>query len=212
MTVSARANVAEFAMRLAGAYAVLLLLAVILSEPIVNTVLPLLRWELGWLLPDFRIDRLAVVSSGYERVIALSAETLRPIDLGGIWPAGVMLESSTLLGHALQPALLALSLLWAWPVRGGFERVALLVCGLVALLLVALLDTPVVLAGALVDLMAAQSASAPEPLLATLMNFLNSGGRLLLGLMVVALATALFGAVRRWCLRVAPERQAVGAG
>lgn len=189
-----RSPLLSIALRFAVAYVVLLTLSVVFAETWVSAVLPLFRWELMWLLPDFRVIDLSIVASSSERLIALHMEVARPVNLGGLWPAGAALNSSTLLGHVLQPAVLALSILCAWPVRSARARGLLLLCGAITVAMTLLCDVPVVLAGAIVDVMVASSPYPPtQPLpLAVLMNFLNGGGRLLLAFVAVFGALLLF--------------------
>lgn len=189
----------NIALRFAAAYGVLLTLSVIFAEAMVSAVIPLFRWELMCLLPDFRVIDLSIITPSSEHLVALQMEVARPVNLGGIWPVGAALNSSTLLGHILQPAVLALSILCAWPVRGLRAQGLLLFCGVIAAAIMLLCDVPVVLAGAIIDVMAASSPYPPtQPLpLVVLMNFLNGGGRLLLAFVAVFVALLIFAAVAK---------------
>lgn len=182
------------AIRFAIAYGILLTISVMFAEAIVSAVLPLFRWELTWLMADFRVIDLSIITSSSEHLVALKMEVARPVNLGGIWPVGAPVNSSTLLGHVLQPAVLALSILCAWPVGGWRARGLLLFCGVIAAAILLLCDVPVVLAGAIVDVMVASSPYPPtQPLLlVALMNFLNGGGRLLLAFVAVVIALVFY--------------------
>lgn len=194
-----RSPLLKVATRFAVAYGVLLTLSVLFAEAMVSAVLPLFRWELAWLLVDFRVVDLSIIAPSGERLVALNMEVVRPVNLGGLWPAGSVLSSSTLLGHVLQPAVLALSILCAWPVRDVRAHALLLLCGIIAAAILLLCDVPVVLAGAIVDVMLASAPYPPAqpPPLVVLMNFLNGGGRLLLAFVAVVIALLLAIATQR---------------
>jgi hypothetical protein len=184
-------------LRGALAYLVLTLLAVALVEPFTTLLLPVFRWELAALLPDFTVARLGIERPTGEAILALGVEVARPVNLGGLWLPGMSADSSTLLGHVAQPAILCFALLLALPVRAARDYFPRLLCGAVAVCAALMIDTPLVLAGAIIDVMAANApapVSTPPPL-AVAMNLLNGGGRALLGVLAAILAVV---ASSRW--------------
>ncbi len=185
------------ALRFIVAYALLVTLFVYWDEALVAPLLPLFRWELTWLMPNFAIASLAVQTSGAERVLTLGVEVAGPVNLGGIWPPRAPFDSSTLLGHVFQPTALMMSVLIALPARDRALMAWRLAFGFVAAIPLAMLDVPWVLSGAIVDLMLASVPYPPagvHPLVA-MMNFLNGGGRLVLALVAAGLVAMAANAI-----------------
>lgn len=179
------------------AYVLLLGLSLQFGHRYVEILLPLYRWEIGLLSPDYHIASLALADNRGEAVIALTLDMIRYIVVAGHGlPPGGSISSSTLAGHALQHPLLLLSLLVAWPAASFFHRMVLLAIAVPLLLLVEMLDVPLVLLGSIEDLIIANIAPDASSFLVYWMNFLNGGGRLALSIagavLVVALSKWLF--------------------
>lgn len=171
------------------AYLALLALSLQFGHRYIEGLLPLYRWEIGGFTPDYRIVSLGLEDSRGEAVIALNLELMRYIVVEGhALPPGGDIFSSTLAGHALQNAVLMLSLLAAWPMRRFYGRLLLLLGAMPFLLLVQMLDTPLMLLGSVEDLMLANIAPDSSSFLVYWMYFLDGGGRLALSI-VAALAT-----------------------
>lgn len=165
------------------AYLALLALSVQYGHHYLEILLPLYRWEIGWLAPDYRIVSLALADHRGEAVVALTQELVSyTVIAGRALPPGGSISSSTLAGHSLQHPLLVLSLLAAWPAKNLSSRIALLAVAAPFLLLVELLDVPLVLLGSVHDLILANVAPGTGSLLVDWMNFLNGGGRLALSI------------------------------
>ena len=181
------------ALELVGAFLALTLLALTLGHYYVELWLPLYRLAAGWLLPEYRVVELVLRQGANEMVLALSAETARNMVIGlKFLPAGIGMTSSTLAGHVLQHPVIIFSLLLAWPTVPWRGRWRLVLCGIPLLVVVALLDVPFVLAGALQDLVLGSIApdQASSSILIGWMHFLNGGGRLVLSIMAALLAVS----------------------
>jgi hypothetical protein len=91
---------------------------------------------------------------------------------------------STLAGHATQPAMLCLALILAWPARRAIEYPLRALIAFGGLAFVILIDVPFVLWGELWNLHV--SAFEPDRFSPLLIwrNFLQGGGRFVLGLAV----------------------------
>jgi hypothetical protein len=173
------------------AWSLLLLLSVWLGRDYGQLLLPLFRWELDWLAPEMRTLLLEVRDVNHQAVFYWSMETRRIMDIGGqLLPGGLALNSSTLMGHALQHLVLIYSLLLAWPGVKLSNRLLLLLLGIPWLLLVELLDVPLVLYGSIQDLLLANMA--PHKLdsdpFVQWMYVMNTGGRLALSVAAAVLA------------------------
>lgn len=161
-----------------------LAVTLLFGQALGHTLLPLLRWELSWLAPQYPLAHLDLVSTGLEMSVQAKVTTR---DAGIIadhyLPTGSRLQSSTLVGHLWQPLILMLSLIStaALTQRNNLTVLVLLCPAATALLL--MVDVPFVLIGALHNLLAPDAFSA----WVLWMNFLDGGGRLAL-----AIAAALF--------------------
>ena len=165
------------------AYLALLGLSLQFGHHYVESLLPLYRWEIGWLSPDYRITGLALADNRGEAVVALNLQLVRYTIVAGHWlTPGGDLSSSTLAGHALQHVLLMLSLLIASPTKSILHRLVLLAIAMPLLLLIEILDVPLVLLGSIDDLILANVAPNSSSLLVAWMNFMNGGGRLALSI------------------------------
>ncbi|MBC7956150.1 MAG: hypothetical protein H7Y33_09810 [Cytophagales bacterium] len=181
------------AVRLVLATALVLAAAHWVARDAVKLLLPVLAPVLGFVAGDFKIVRLEFVDERKNASIAALAVLERPLFLDGraIVPDGsqVMVVGTTL-GTVLQPLVVALVLVLAWPARWGEMALRLAIAS--ALLAVVLLaDTPFSLAAWLWDAqLKAYEPGRASPLVWWNV-FLNGGGRLALGLIAGALAIAL---------------------
>lgn len=179
------------ALELVGAFLALTLLALAVGHYYVELWMPLYRAIAGWLLPEYRVVDLVLRQGANETVLALTAETAENMIIGLKYlPAGVGMTSTTLAGHALQYPVIIFSLLLAWPTVAWRDRWRLALYGIPLLVVVALLDMPFVLAGAIQDLML--GTLAPDQALSSMLigwvHFLNGGGRLVLSITAALLA------------------------
>jgi hypothetical protein len=178
----------KFALWFLLTYAVLLALSLQFGQRYVELLLPLYRWEIGWIFPDFNIVSLALADNRGEGLVALQLNLVHYIVIAQkLLPPGLSVSSSTLTGHALQHPLLMLSLLAAWPAQHFSQRMVRLLISLPILLLLEMLDVPLVLLGSIEDVILANIANSTSSLLVVWMNFMNGGGRLALSI-VAALA------------------------
>ncbi len=182
----------KFAALFLLAYLGLLYLSLQFGHNYVEHLLPLYRWEIGWLAPNYHISSLALADNHGEAVVAMTVELIRYIVVAGhALPPGTSLSCSTLAGHALQLPLLMLSLLAAWPTKSITHRIALLAIAVPLLLLVEMLDVPLVLLGCIEDLLLANFAPDTTSFLVAWMNFMNGGGRLALSIAAAIAAVGL---------------------
>ena len=157
------------------------------EQQLSHAVLPLLRWELSWLMPQYKVTELHLVSIGLDMAVHTSVTTRESrIIYGHTLPAGTVLQSSTLIGHLWQPLIVMLSLVSTFALVYRISRYTLLLISIVTAGLLLMLDVPFVLIGALQNLL------VPETLSASIvwMNFLNGGGRLAMGIAAALLVLA----------------------
>ncbi len=183
------------AMRLLLAYALFFGLCLAFARYYATLWLPLYRAELAMLAPQYTVVDLRLQRPGGETLIALDIKTARAINIGTkTVPAGVTMNSSTLMGNVVQHPIIYFSILLAWPGFLTRERLFLLLTGLPLLVLVEALDLPFILLGALEDLMLYNLApdQLPGSRLVTWMDFLNGGGRLALSAAAAVCNVAIF--------------------
>ncbi|KAF0163894.1 MAG: hypothetical protein FD157_2573 [Rhodocyclaceae bacterium] len=201
----------ELALRLLLATLLVLALAQGIGREAAQAMLPLIGHTLSWLDDHYRTVALTLGTEGADSVVRLRVTLARPLLVGGhlILPdARGWGEVTTPVGKLLQPLLVLLGLLLAWPVRRRREwPLRLLLAAPIALALV-LLDTPFALWSHLWDLHAHVYEPGRFSPLLTWTRLLDGGGRLLLGMLgaaaIVALASRLCTPVRRTGAAAAP--------
>jgi len=160
------------------------------ADTYARALLPLYGWSFEHLTPWFQIQSLRIGQEKGERVIKVRVQTTGSRQLGEQRiPNGTPVSSSTLEGHAIQPVIVMVMAVFLWPVRTWLERLVLIVLIVPALLMVESLDIPLVLVGALEDVVLFNMApdQLPSSLLVMAMNFMNNGGRLALSLVATGL-------------------------
>ena len=161
----------------------------------VRFLLPVYQWSFETLTHHYKVQSLRIEQENGERIIKVRAQTAGVRQLAGkSVPGGVPVSSSTLAGHALQHVIVLFAAIVLWPVRRWWGRLVLTALAVSALLLVEALDVPLVLAGALEDLVL---FNVDETLLSSSclvqgMHLMNSGGRLALSLIAAALCVAVW--------------------
>lgn len=178
--------VRKSAVRFVLALGALLVLNQTYGMRLTETLLPALRWEIAQLDDNFRVLDLTLSRQGADTVVRLDAGLAQVVLLGGralLTDQRARANVSTLAGSIMQPAILALAWIVAWPSRRAAIEYPVrlsIACACIALVLVA--DVPFVLWGELWDIQI--SALEPERFSPLLMwkNFLQGGGRFVLGL------------------------------
>ena len=184
----------ELALRLFLASLFVLWLAQRFGREAAQALLPLIGHTLVWLDDHYRILDLTLGTEAADTVIRLRVTLARPLVVGGhlILPdARGWGKVTTPVGNLLQPLLVLLGLLLAWPARRWREwPLRLLLIAPIALVLV-LLNTPFALWAWLWDLHAhLYEPDRFSPLLIWA-HLLDGGGRLLLGMLGAAVVVAL---------------------
>lgn len=169
-------------------------LAYAAGDALPESLLPLFRWELGWLMNDFRVDYLDLQENEGETVVLMQA-TLREYRVvsGHMIPPGIGIDASTLALHAWAHPILLFSLLAAWPDIPLAQKPMLLLGGVPWVLLAELMDIPVILWGAVEDMLywQADPALRNPPLGAIIQHALDGGGRYGLTLLFSLFAVSL---------------------
>lgn len=147
---------------------------------------------MAWLDDSYRIERLYVDSEGADQVVRIVVGLAHCVFVGGATRCadpGAVANASTLLGHITLPAVLLLAAAMAWPARSAAEyplRLALLTP---ALMFTWAVDVPMVLWASLWGLhVQAFEPQRISPLLSWA-HFMESGGRVVLPLVLAALVS-----------------------
>jgi hypothetical protein len=176
------------------------------SRDAVALLLPALSKALSFVADDFKILRFEFVEERGNAAIAALATLEHTLVLGGraIVPNGTsVMVVTTTVGTVLQPVLVALVLVLAWPAR-WLEAMLRVVFVAPLIALVVLLDTPFSMAAWLWEIqLRAYEPGRASPLVWWNI-FLNGGGRLALGLLAGASSVVLAQAVTGRLAR--PER------
>lgn len=184
---------AEFAWRLLLSAALVLAAVHAGSREAARLLLPLLHGALVVVADDFEIRRFELVDERANASIGALAVLRRSLFLGGqaIVPDGNQaMVVGTTIGTVLQPVMVLLMLVLAWPAGRAELALRLLVAAALTLPLL-LLDTPLSLAAWLWDAQIKAYEPGRASLLVDWNVFLNGGGRLALGLIAAALSIAL---------------------
>lgn len=188
-------------LRLIIASALLTGAAVVWGDHYLEVLLPLYRVVVTAAGPEYLLGSLALtMTAGGEPVIAADLTTRNAFLLGGgVVPAGMTINASTLAGHALQHPTLLLAVALAWPLSGAVQRAAQIAMSIVLLAVIESLDVPLVLLGSVHDLLHANiAASGVTPSWrVTWMNMMNGGGRLALSVAAAVLASTAAATVAR---------------
>ena len=154
------------------------------GDQLARHVIPLYKISFTGLTDHYRLQSLRIEhqSEPYFKIQVTTAGN-RVLNHKNI-PDKLGLSSQTLLGHTFQPIIIALSLLLSWPAQQIRCRFVAIIIAIPIMILALALDVPVVLLGSLEDLIYANFY--PQALNSVfsihVMNFMNGGGRLLLGI------------------------------
>lgn len=198
----------ELARRLALAWLVLTLLAVIAGSGVASFFVPLIELGVDWLQDDY-VARVGLVEARERRWLAadelqMRGVRMRPVLLapGLTLPAGSEVAAAVHVSHVLVPVVITLALVLAWPARSTAVRIVSLGTAVVALAAVQALTVPVMLVG-VIDIEVLERAAAagvedpPEPLRLAWLLFVENGGRWALALGAAALAVGAGEAAAR---------------
>lgn len=174
---------------------VLPLAAWIWGERIGSHLLPFYRWGFQRVAPHYQMQSLLIeqANNGEPKyTVQVQTSGLRYIG-GTAVPRGYSLTSSTLVAHSLQPAMVLYLLLLIWPVTNWRHKLRLFALSIPILALIALADIPLVLLGALEDVLLfnLDPGEACTSFSVQWMHLMNGGGRLALGVAGFALVAFL---------------------
>jgi hypothetical protein len=199
------ASAASLLWRLPLATALVLLAAHLWSHDLLVQLKPVLSWALETAADDFTVLQFDFAKDrGNDSLVAL-AQLKRTLMFGStaVVPDGVTaMAVGSATGNVLQPMLVALVLMLAWPSH-LLEMAVRLAIGTVLQAGVLLINTPLSMAAWLWFAHLQRYAPDERSALVWWNIFLNGGGRLVLGLASAVLAIAL---ARRWAARASRSK------
>jgi len=178
--------------------------ATVFQSSLLDALLPFFRAWLSLVDGSFTTLVLEVDRSGVEPLIrrmATPAVAQVVGDMVVLPDASTRIVSSTAAGLALQPLVLGMCVVLAWPARGALLRTSQCLVALPLLLLVELLDVPLILVGRAWYSILREADPGGISALLYWNDFMHMGGRfaltILAGLLAISVPPVFLPAVRR---------------
>jgi len=181
------------ALRMLGWSLVLGIGASLWGDRLAQALLPLWRIEIPLVDAHWRVERLWIDHEGADQVVRVLIGLRGCLKVG----SGLVCDSpeplgnaSTLVGNLTLPSVLLLALVLAWPARSLREWGSRGLCGLLALLLLWMVDLPLTLLAAFWTVLRDALGHGQPSLLVAWADFLQAGGRPALALALAAASIA----------------------
>ena len=189
-----RQQIRSFAIRLVILAAILLTLDRVYGPVIVSPMLPALTWMIESVDDRLRVEDAFIVDRATDTIIQLKVTPIHMLFLGDrmLLPnAKVHFDPSTLLGSVLQPVILLLVIVLAWPTNRLLIYLARLLVAAPMAAVLLIVNVPLGFVGVMQDFREYLPAAPITPLVYW-NDFLQAGGPLALaitaGVLVVAMA------------------------
>lgn len=192
-----RRQIRSFAIRLVILAAMLLTLGRAYGTAIVTPMLPALSWVIEAVDDRLQVDHAFIVNNSADTVIQLKVTPIRMLFLGDrmLMPDNKLhFDPTTLVGSVLQPVILLLAIILAWPAARLRALPARLLVALPMMVLLLVVNVPLGFVGVMQDFREYLPAAPVTPLVYW-NDFLQTGGPLALaiaaGILVVSVADRL---------------------
>lgn len=192
-----RRQVRKFAFRLIVLITVLLAVGRIYGATIVTPMLPALSWIIEAVDDRLQVDYAFIVNRSADTVIQLKVTPIRMLFLGDrmLMPdAQLHFDPTTLLGSVLQPVILLLAIVLAWPAARFRVIPARMLIAMPMIVLLLVVNVPLGFVGVMQDFRE-YLPTAPVTPLVYWNDFLQTGGPLALA---IAAAILVVSAADRW--------------
>lgn len=196
-----RQQIRSFAIRLVILIAILLTLGQVYATTIVTPMLPALSWVIEAIDDRLRVDHATIVNRAADTVILLKVTPIRMLVIGDrvLMPdAHLHFDPTTLLGSVLQPVILLLAIILAWPVTRLLALPARLLVAVPMMVLLLVVNVPLGFVGTMQDFRE-YVPEAPVSLMVYWNDFLQTGGPLALA---IAAGILVVSAADRWVGRL----------
>ena len=148
-------------------------------------LIPLFKWQIQVMDDQYHLLNLSIKQVGTEQMFSMQVNLAKPLIVGGqfIVPdvRGTATSASSV-SHVWQMTAVFIALLMAWPVAQATDYVRRLVIGIPMLMLILMLDIPFALLADLWEVILNQLSPERFSPLILWNDILESGGRLVLGL------------------------------
>ncbi|UCV27572.1 hypothetical protein [Ferribacterium limneticum] len=192
-----RQQVRSFTIRLVILVAILLTLGRVYGSTIVTPMLPALIWVIQAVDDRLRVDHAIIVNRSADTVIQLKVTPIRMLFLGDrlLMPdAKLHFDPTTLLGSVLQPVILLLAIILAWPAARLRALPARLLVAVPMVVLLLVINVPLGFVGVMQDFREFIPAAPVTPMVYW-NDFLQTGGPLALA---IAAGILVVSAADRW--------------
>lgn len=192
-----RQQIRSFAIRLVILIAILLTLGRVYGTSIVTPMLPALSWVIEAVDDRLRVDHAFIVDRSADTVIQLKVTPIRMLFLGDrmLMPdAQLHFDPTTLLGSVLQPVILMLAIILAWPAGRLRALLARLLTAVPMMAVLLVVNVPLGFVGVMQDFREYLPAAPVTPLVYW-NDFLQTGGPLALA---IAVGVLVVSAADRW--------------
>lgn len=189
-----RQQLGSFVIRLVVLAAILLTLGRIYGTAIVTPMLPAMSWVIEAVDDRLQVDHAFIANRSADTVIQLKVTPIRMLVIGGriLMPdAQLHFDPTTLIGSVMQPVIILLAIILAWPVTRLWALPARLLLAMPMMVLLMVVNVPLGFVGTMQDFRE-YVPEAPVSLMVYWNDFLQTGGPLALaiaaGVLVVSAA------------------------
>ena len=196
-----RQQIRSFAIRPVILIAILLTLGRVYGTTIVTPMLPALTWVIEAVDVHLQVDHAFIVNRSADTVIQLKVTPIRMLFIGDrtLMPdAQLHFDPTTLIGSVLQPVILLLAIILAWPVTRLLALPARLLLAVPMMALLLVVNVPLGFVGTMQDFRE-YVPEAPVSLMVYWNDFLQTGGPLALA---IATSILVVSAADRWVGRL----------
>lgn len=204
-----RPKIRSFTIRLVILVAILLTRGRVYGTAIVTPMLPALSWVIEAVDNRLRVDHAFIANRSADTVTQLKVTPIRMLFLGDrmLMPdAQLHFDPTTLIGSVLQPVILFLAIILAWPVSCFPAAPVRLLLAVPMIVLLLVVNVPLGFVGVMQDFREYLPA-APVPLLVYWNDFLQTGGLLA---MAIAFGILVVSAADGWVGRSKTEPESDG--
>lgn len=198
-----RQQIRSFAIRVVIVVPILLALVRVYGTAIVSPMLPALTWVVEAVDDRLRVDQAVILNRSADTVIQLKVTPIHMLNLGDrmLFPdTRLLFDPSILLGSALQPIVILLAIIFAWPVARLWAFPARLLASLPMMVVLLLVNVPLAFVGVMQDFRVYLPAAPVTPLIYW-NDFLQTGGPLP---MAIAASILVVSVADQWVC--APEK------
>ena len=188
-----RQQLRSFALRLVILAAILLTLGRVYGTAIVTPMLPALTWIIEAVDDRLQVDNAFIVNNSADTVIQLKVTPIRMLFLGDrmLMPdAKLHFDPTILLGSVLQPVILLLAIILAWPAARLQVLPVRLLFALPMMVSLLVVNVPLGFVGLMQDFQEYLPAAPVSPLVYW-NDFLQAGGPLVLAITASVLVVAV---------------------